>query len=254
MKLKKFSGFILISLFILCWTACNDDDDKSIKLLYVEDNSVNMTYPNQDGHAISIIGGDGNYSISCNATSILDVELTYGQTIVLRALAVGDAIVTIQDQSNNSYILNVHISYYEENLIIANQYVRIVGGSLSDQEMAELETKALASIPAGILGGYKFIYNNPEKATGTAFIYTGTFGENGKESTFERVAVEGGSAVRTYLIQINGESRKFELALYQKYLAKSTAPQSIALVEDVTERFKAEYPTVEAVYTQQLLK
>lgn len=108
MKSINLLGILLLLLFI---TSCNKEDVEPITLHYVENNSIEMVYPNTDNHSISIKGGDGKYSASCNNVSVVEVELVQEKKmILLKPRSIGNAIVTITDESGNLYALNGNYS------------------------------------------------------------------------------------------------------------------------------------------------
>lgn len=258
MKLTKLSGILLLLLFI---TSCNKEDIEPITLHYVENNSVDMVYPNTDNHSISIIGGDGKYSVSCNNVSVLEVELVQEKKmILLKSQSIGDAIVTITDESGNSYALHVKVHYSELKLIIDKQDVIVIGDKLSEEQKAEIQQKAILTLPVKVNGGFKFIYNNDKDLSkGQVFIYKDNYGGEAVESVFEykRVEIEVNGGIQkypVYVITINGKQREFIVNRYFAPKSKGDMIVPMALNEDITEQFKTEYPDVEWVYTQQRIK
>lgn len=152
MKLTKLYGLLLLLLFI---TSCNQEDIEPITLQYVENNSIAMVYPNTENHSISIKGGDGKYSASCNNVPVLEVELVQEKKmILLKPQSIGDAIVTITDESGYSYLLNVNIFYSEQNLRVDKQDVIVIGDKLSAVQKAEIQQKAILTLPVNVNGGF----------------------------------------------------------------------------------------------------
>lgn len=254
----KLLGFILLSLITLCWTACDNSDNANepIRLQDFENNPVTLIHPGVKRTA-TILGGDGHYSITCDDTTVLKVKLVHQQVIELESLAIGDAIILINDQSGNSCVVNVHIQYYEKKFTVIRHGVKVVGEDITIREKKELEEKALASIPVKINGGYNFV--NSGKQKGEVFVYPEIFGEKEQKGTFESeyIDVEDSHHLITYTLDMNGKKRTFILMpIYQTdmFLTKSEMIVPFAFMEDVTGQFKAAYPAVEAVYTYQVLK
>lgn len=251
--------WILLPLFII--TSCNKEGIEPITLHYVENNSIDMVYPNADRHSISVIGGDGKYSASCNNVSVLDVELVQEKKmILLKPLSIGDAIVTITDKSGNSYALKVNVYYSELNLIVDRQDVIVIGDKLSEVQKIDIEQKAALTLPVKVSGGFKFVYNNSEEVNkGQVFIYNDTHGGEAVESVFEskRVEVETNGVMQQYnvfVITIDGKQREFIVNRYFAPKSKGYMVPPMALNEVLTEQFKTDYPDVEWVYTQQRIK
>lgn len=259
MKSINLLGALLLLIFI---TSCNKKGMEPITLHYVENNSVEMIYPNTDNHFITIIGGDGQYSASSNNLSVVEVELIQDQKmILLKPQSIGNAIVTVTDESGNLYALNVKIHYSESNLRIDKQDVIIIGDKLSEVQKAEIQRKAISTLPVKVNGGFKLVYNEGEQTTkGQAFIYKDNYGGEAIESVFEfkRIEIEANGVVQkynVYVITIDGKQREFVI---NQYVSPKSSRDMIvtmaALCEVLTEQFKAEYPDVELVYTQQRIK
>lgn len=253
--MKKIIYALFISLSAI--TSCNKNSDESITLHNVENNYVAITYPNSEKIAISIIGGDGNYSASCNNISIVEVEVVSEKKMLLiNPKSIGDATITITDKSNNYYIFNVKVSYHERNFIIIKQDVVITGNKISTAQKKEIEQKALKTLPVNINGGYKLIYNDEQNRKGELFIYKDKYNELGEKTTFEETRVQIENSEYNYLsytFNINGITREFHLLKYTNP-TKMVAQTPYALVEDITYLFKADYPNIELVITQQLFK
>ena len=251
---------LCVLLSLLLFIACNNDEIEPISLHYVVNNSIEVVYPGAAAYSISIIGGDGHYSVSCDDISIVEVSLVpEKKMILLEPISIGEATVTIADQSENSYVLNVKVGYSELNLIIAQQDVVVVGDNLSDAQRTDIQQKAALTFPVKVSGGFKLVYNNVEEPTkGEAYIYKDNFGGMSTRSAFEfktvEIDVDGAPQNQNILVvTIDGKQREFVAA---KYVAPRSSMQvALMSINDVlTEQFKADYPEVTLVYTQQLLK
>lgn len=258
MKGVNLLGALLLLLFI---ASCNKENIEPITLHYVENNSVDMVYPNTDNHSISIIGGDGKYAASCNNVSVLEVELVQEKKmILLKPQTIGNAIVTITDESGNSYALHVNVHYSELHLVIDKQDAIVIGDKLSEVQKAEIKQKAILTLPVKVNGGFKLVYSNSEQVNkGQAFIYTNNYGGEAIESVFEfkRIEIEENGVKKTYnvyVITIDGKQREFRVNTYFYPQSRNEQMVAMALYEVLTEQFKAEYPDVEFVYTQQRIK
>ena len=261
LKLSALIAAIAIVTAIF-FVSCSKDENEPIALHYVENNSIDMVlYPDANKQSISIIGGDGNYSASCNNNAILEVELVQEKNmILLKPLSTGDAIVTITDKSGNSYILNVKVYYKEINMTVDKQEVIVIGDKLSKSQKVEIQQKALLTLLVKVNGGFKFVYNDSEQTyKGEAFIYKEKFGGAAVECIFEekRMEVEANGFIQNYtvfVITIDGKKREFVMNKYTAIKSRGDMMELMALNEVLTELFKTDYPDVELVYTQQRLQ
>lgn len=208
-----------------------------------------------------IVGGDGNFTVTNSNKETVAVD-TDDRQIDITPLTTGSSVVTIVDQASNSYTLDVTVDYYKFGMIILKQEIVVVGDKLSDEQKAEIRQKALLTFPVKVKGGFKLVYKEGREARkGEALIYKETFGADGIESTFEVKDFEydltGVKETHSlYVITIDGKPREFILARYIAPKSKSTGVPiqniTLALHEILTDQFKAEYPDVEKVYTQQV--
>jgi len=249
-KIKEMKTYSIYLMIVVVWlSACNKAEDKTISLIpAIEDNLLNLYYPNIDKHAQSIIGGDGSYNVTSSDKTIVDVELIQGSTVLFEAKGLGDATVTIRDNSGKSYTFDVHVAYRITSFSIKELRVGVKGDNLTDEQKKEIEEKALATIPVQVNGGYELIYSNDDVASGELLVYTETMGVNAQKGTFRLYKGDGDFAILDMIYK--GEERKF---ITTRTLLKDTGPVTMALLEDLTKKFKAEFPNVESLQTQQVI-
>ena len=245
---------VLFSTFGL--VSCDKESDKPLSLDQVENNSMKLYYGSKGG--VTIIGGDGNYSFSCESP-LLKAEMAYRNYISLEPLGVGDATITIKDSSGDSYILNVTVVYKSENIVVSKLDATVVGDNMTVGNQRELKEKALATIPVKVGGGYKFVYTegeNLDTTKGIVFLYPDKYGENGIGGTFERAEVKGSDghySYTTYTLHYSNTNRTFIFMEYSAPTAKSLPYRALQLAEDLKEQYKTAYPNVEQVYTSQVI-
>lgn len=111
---------LLLVSSLLC-VSCNDDDDdvQPIRLQYamyggkpnlVTNHQIIISFPTEAKTELVIFGGNGKYSISNSDDTKLSVTSNYrNESLELTALAPGNVVVTINDEHNNTYTLNVQI-------------------------------------------------------------------------------------------------------------------------------------------------
>lgn len=256
MKIKNLFRLLFFSVMTLSLAACNNDDKEKdfnpIRALDVDDPIVNLILSPTNTRTLTLAGGDGNYSITCIPQDILQAEMTNKQTLVLKPLEVGQAVVIIKDHSNNSYTLTVNISNHKETYPIVHLDVFIEGENLTEKEKKEIWAKALLTIPVHKNGAYEFVYTNKTEPKGEATLYTGAGGTI--KTTFEYSKTElNGNSFPTYTVIIDNVKRKFVLHRYIP-VSRALEPIIYCLREDITESIKQEYPNAEAVYTQQVIQ
>jgi len=261
-KTLAWTLFVLFSTF--SWISCDKDTEEPLSLYDVENNSLELYYGAKGG--VTIVGGDGNYSFSTESP-LVKAEMTYSNYVLFEALNVGDATVTITDQSGHSCVLKIHIGYYSENIVVAKLDATVVGDNMTVGQQKELKEKALATIPVKVGGGYKFVYTdkvnsisgeedlNPLK--GRVYIYSETYGKEPIEGTFEKTTYKEGDGQNfsyyTYTLHYKGLNRTL---LFQEYIgavARSVEFRTYQLAEDLKEQYKTDYPNVEQVYTSQVI-
>lgn len=246
-----FSTFSIIS--------CDKDSEEPLSLNQIENNTTKLYYGSKGG--VTIIGGDGKYSFSCESP-LIKAEMTYSNYISFEPLGVGDATVTIKDSSGDSYLLKVTIAYKTENIVVSKLDATVVGDNMTVGGQKELKEKALATIPVKAGGGYRFIYTESEdlKTTkGNVIVYPEKFGNDGVEGTFEREVVigdDGSYSYTAYTLHYNNVPRTFILMEYSELVLKSLPTnlyRQLQFAEDLKEQYKAEYANVDQVYTSQVL-
>jgi len=247
---------LVVQFSMLGLVSCDKESDKPLSLDQIESNATKLYYGSKGG--VTITGGDGNYSFSCESP-LLKAEMTYSNYILFEPLGVGEATVTIKDSSGDSYILKVTIAYKTEKIVVSKLDATVVGDNMTVGNQKELKEKALATIPVKVGGGYKFVYTEGEKLAetkGTVFIYPDKYGNSGLEGTFERAAVKdknGNYSYMTYTLHYNAVNRIFILMEYSESTAKSSQYRAIQFAEDIKEQYKMAYPNVEQVYTSQVI-
>lgn len=227
-----------------------------------EDNTVNVCFPRseKDGSAgaVTILGGDGNYTTQCDNPAVLKIDMKYSNAFVLYPQGWGEAHVTVTDGTGASIVLKVVVFQSKQTLAIDRLDVLITEGEqLTEEQLEKLREEALATVPvkqAG--GGYRMIYDNPQDLdSGTLYCYPtemdkeeekvkGTFitnpDRNEENPWFYRFLLEE----REHILALSLYDDKNEVTKGDLFLA-------MPLLEDVAEQFPTAYPSVK-VFTQQV--
>lgn len=261
-KTRGLAAGALLFLFMIGFTGCNDDNGlTSITLTDREDSNIKMVYRGEvtSEYSFSLQGGDGYYSVRSDNEEVVAAEMITSN-LHLMPTGIGETIVTVTDNSQNTLVLNVQVDYETLSLVIAHNDVSVTGDDLTGNEVKAIRELQLAQIPVNVGGGYKFIYTDSPNGKGIAIVYPETFGADGIETTFEYRNFEGIHGLTTaswgYELTIDNEKRLFVIGRYVPSGKSSRAEVYIpmALMEDVTGKVQTEYPKAELVYTSQLIE
>lgn len=261
MRLNNIFATLLFSICTLLISSCNDDDSLDpISLKDMDISDIKLNYPASSTYTYPLQGGDGNYKVNCNKPEVVDAQISesnHEKVLCLTVQALGDAIVTITDDSQNTLVVNVKVDYYTQRFVVSKQDVFITG-DLRDSEKKAITEKALETIPVKVSGGYKFIYTDPEEPTGKVLVYKEKYGGEAIEGTFKRTSattehpVTGEHEYHSYELTLPGEQRVFIMQEYKPSERSSMIPL-FAFYEDVKDRFTTDYPLLERVHTAQVI-
>lgn len=255
MRLNNMLATMLISLCSLLISSCSNDELAPISLKDSETATINLHYPDNQAYSFPLQGGDGKYEISCNKPEIIETKMISSSDMSIKALALGEAVITVRDQSENILAIHVVVDYYTDNFIVSKQDI-LLTGDLKDSEKQTIKEKALATIPVKAGGGYKFIYTDTETKKGKVLIYQEKFGDKAVEGTFERKynEIENGqlNIFMTYELTLP-EQQKRTFIVSEYIPSRTSALITTAFFEDLKETFVTDYPAVEQVYTEQVL-
>ena len=99
MRLNSMLATVLIFLCSLVISSCSNDELAPISLKNRETANIKLNYPNNQTYSFPLQGGDGNYEISCDKPEIIETKMISSCDISIKALALGEAIITVKDQS-----------------------------------------------------------------------------------------------------------------------------------------------------------
>ncbi len=255
MKQNFLAGILLLSLCVFGLTACNDDDkNPGITLKGIEGNELTLTFPNSEEVSYELQGGEGKYTAKSAKTDVVTAEAKDGK-LVMKVVALGEAIVTVTDEADNKLDVKVTVAYETLELKVKEIKADIKGEELDKEEKEAIEEAALETVPVKAGGGYVFTYTNEERTEGKVAIYKDKFGDKAIESTFEVIdsETEKGTSRTTFSFAIDKEKREFVLVLAPATRATAEPKIDVYLEEDVTEDFE-KYENVEEVITVQVVE
>ena len=256
MNTKKLCKVLLLAACTGCLAGCGDDDD-AISLVNTQgsellsDNGTSFKLsPFSSGDAFYISGGDGAYSISNTNEAV--VRFSYdGQTVTFYPVGPGTSHVTIQDHSGNLYTLEVEVAYPEERFVVNSQSVSIMGGSLTQDETAALQIRTIEELPVSIGGEYHFVYMAPDSTNGELNMYKSPndFPTTGVFQKQEKYKEDGTRYEQLNITLASGESVVYE---FNKHI--SNTDTLYTLQQNVTDKYKTEYPALEEASVSQELQ
>ena len=141
MRLNSMLATVLIFLCSLVISSCSNDELAPISLKNRETANIKLNYPNNQTYSFPLQGGDGNYEISCDKPEIIETKMISSCDISIKALALGEAIITVRDQSRNTLDIHVIVDYYTDNYIVSKQDI-LLTGDLKDSEKQTIKEKA----------------------------------------------------------------------------------------------------------------
>lgn len=256
MNTKKLCKVLLMAACACCLAGCGDDND-AISLVNTQGNELitnNGTYfklsPFSSGDTFYISGGDGAYSISNSNEAV--VRFSYdGQTITFYPVGPGSSQVTIQDHSGNLYTLTVEVAYPEERFMVNSQTVSIIGGGLTQNETTTLQIRAAEELPVQLGGEYHFVYMAADSTNGELNMYKSPndFPTTGVFQKQEKYKEDG-----TRYEQLNVTLASGETVIYafSKYISNTDTLYTFQ--QDVTDKYKTEYPALEEASISQELQ
>lgn len=254
--IKGWIRTLLVVFVIGGFIGCNDDDMEPITLKDRDVTTIKIYYTNSEAeHTYTLQGGDGHYIVKTGSEDIVTAEMISSVDLRLRVAGLGKTTVTITDNSQNTLILNIEVSYEIRNHVIVKHDVIIVGDDLTENEKKAIREKCLAEIPVKVGGSYQFIFSDPLNRKGEAIICTDALSSYRIETTFEFKEIEDIDNFYPwgYEIVLDNEKRVFIIGRYypstRAYMIVPTA-----LMEDVTRKIQTEYPNAELVYTLQVIK
>lgn len=266
MRTKKLFGALLVFFYIVLMTGCNDEESNPLRFdqSVDEDNTVDVCFPRseEDGSAgaVTILGGDGNYTAQCDNAAVLKIDMKYPNAFVLYPQDWGEAHVTVTDGTGASIVLKVVVYQSKQTLTVGYMDVLITGGEqLTEEQQAALREEALVTIPVKAAGGgYRMIFDNPQDPySGTLYFYP-------TEMDKEEEMVKGTFIVNSdrseenpwyYRFLLKEKEHTMAMVPYsdKKTVTKADVLPTVALLEDVTGQIPTSYPSVK-VFTQQVIQ
>lgn len=262
MELKKcYVAFVLLlSLFVV--SSCSDDKDDQdrhdpIKLtdmisgsIFTEEYPHLSLTPFSSKKIFKIEGGDGNYDVLNLNENV--TEATYnGKWLEVSIVSTGESTLKIFDNSGNTFDLYIRIDYQKKVLNVVQCFPYVKGDDLTIKQKKQLEEEILNAIPVTTEGRYEFTFN-AEDGGGEVMIYPSRTVKSRKGTFNVEDVSDGQYRAKQITIHVGDEEWVFVDTSYFNPNTRDLATYYRMLVEDVTARYKEEYPALEYAWAMQV--
>ncbi|WP_106829723.1 DUF4377 domain-containing protein [Parabacteroides pacaensis] len=256
--MRNLFGFIVLLFGACCLSSCLDDEpkDKSVEIQVTISSELTEKYgystgkPLLLGEYMQVKEGKSNTWESWHPLAIQGFEYKEGHEYVLKIKkttlanppADGSSILyTLLSVISDEKKIDIPLT---ERFRIVGYAASITGDTIPADKKKELEDKVLASFPQSFIGSrYKFVYTDEAETKGKAILYSG---EKKTEGSFEKSELKkDNTSCPVYTISLEEQVLKYILVPHDK---------SIAFAEEVTEKYKNDYPEIETVYALNLIQ
>ena len=221
--------------------------DKSIVF---DNNTTKLSLsPFSDILTLEINGGDGSYSINNTNKEAINATLN-GNSFTLEPVTLGDAEITISDNSGNSCKFSVRVAYQSTIYEVFVTEAIVEGDNLTIVDKKKFEEEILKNISVQAKGKYELIHCNCNNNIGCIKIYPAQTGES-IEGEFQYETKENAGL---YTIKTKDKTYSYHFTTFGKLDAKSTPAPLFQFTEDVTDKYKQAYPALEKAYAIQGLR
>ena len=130
-----------------------------------QNNSIDICFPRSEADgsagAITILGGDGDYTAYCDNPEVLKIDMKFPNAFVLYPQDWGEANVIVRDGTEKSIVLKVNV-FQMKSYIKVEQLDVVINGdeNLTQTQKDQLCKEALAwYYSQGITSGFIFLNN-----------------------------------------------------------------------------------------------
>ena len=160
MRAKNLSGVLLLLISMIGLTCCNDEKSDPLRfdLDTEQNNSIDICFPRSEADgsagAITILGGDGDYTAYCDNPEVLKIDMKFPNAFVLYPQDWGEANVIVRDGTEKSIALKVNV-FQMKSYIKVEQLDVVINGdeNLTQTQKDQLRKEAMETIPVKQAGG-----------------------------------------------------------------------------------------------------
>lgn len=250
MKYTEILKFVLLAFLCLAFFACSSDDDK-MKFYDGSDDSSNRIKKleittRQGESSIWVKGGDNDYSATSSNPEVVEIVMvTSVNQIIYLPKKVGSAVITVKDSKDNAAALTVEVEEGKQVYFMSNSKDHLLitdPDPLADPTIKDAIADDIAE--NNVTGKNLILLTYKDHKSGSLMIKEDDQ-ENSPtrfEGTF-RIEDNGNSSY--YLIlHYNDEEHRYQRRYRDgSYDKKDLGPINFYLIEDLTNRYKAKYPS-----------
>jgi len=260
MRIEKWYTAFMLTLSVLFVSSCSDDDYNPITLWHgesiieIENGWANLyLHPHHPEQSYNIKGGDGQYVIENVDKEVVTVNYD-GKTLFIKPIGVGYSSIHIRDNSNHILTIYLTVDYSKNTYNIVQCFSYVEGDNLTIKEKKQLEEEIVKTIPVAPQGRYEFTYSNPNENGGEVKIYPTVTTSRYIKGTFlqENIETEDGGYYNQITIRV--EEKEWILVNTHYFNPNTRAIDTsypMMFVENVTDKFKQQYPALEKAYAMQ---
>lgn len=159
---NKFFYFLAISLCLVVFASCSDDEDTSIQF-YASSEKVNSVEVTTIGEiSVEVRNANGAYTVKSNNAELATAELNEHSVISIKGIKEGSTTITVTDSENRSATLKVEVTIQKLSMLIAKHetWVQAENATAEDQAAIDkIKTEIISKLPA-VGGGFKLLYTS----------------------------------------------------------------------------------------------
>lgn len=205
---------------------------------------------------LGIIGGVAPYSVQIADEQVAKASLDNEKNdISISSIKLGTTSLTLRDSEGRTLKIGVQVVNGRQSFHVKAIEARIEGIELEDDALAELKKRVAVESLMRTTGVIGFSFNTKESGNVSIIPSKNDIQYNG---TFERTYTEEGTICtvklkeKTYKLRLQYPERP-EIPKEEKVISRALGPIDCWFIEDVTEKYKDEYPNasslkVECIY------
>lgn len=253
MNIKYVIAGVMTLCVLAMLPACKDDHPyHPIQLVYAGQETSPLTADNNlsisifsEGEEFRIAGGNGQYLIDNQDPAIADFRYD-GNLLTLLPHKLGKTDLTVSDHTGNSLTVHVTVGYPTVTYLIEKMSGIAYGGELTQNMTKEIQEDILRNALVKEGGKYVFTFTQQDLMHGLVTVYP-TDAENPLNGIFEQDKTQvDEQGVKIRLTLTDGQAIQFMLKqMNPAPAAADTLTGGYFIQQDLTEKYKGQYPELE---------
>ena len=169
-------------LLIILLSACDKDDGQVFSPITIENEDPLILFDKKN-HSLDLLvfspergpllikGGSGDYQVTNSSNEVVQVNYD-GKKLTFLPQKTGTASVTIEDNTNNKYILSIRVGYRKLEHKVIESMAIIEGDNMTEGDRKKLE-EAIVSVKENAstaITEYTFIFTDKDQTTGNCIL------------------------------------------------------------------------------------